>query len=331
MGVSPDGVGMRTIAAAFALAALALSAPATHAQAPVPHVGVILQGGPWYGVLEGLRAGLKDLNLIEGRHLVLEIRDTRGDLAAAQEAAQALENNKVAVIVAAATSVSVATKKGTRTTPIVYAGGTDPIAVGLVDSVRSPEGRITGVHFSVGDVTGKRIELLKEMVPHASRVMTFYDPRNSSAAESIKQGREAAAQLRMTLLERHVRTPAELDSAIQAFGPGEADGYIAVADAMVDSRTEALIAMAKRTNLPTIFYEEGIARQGALASYGTDFREVGRAAAKYVQRILNGERPGDLPIERLTALSFVLNLTTAQQIGLTLPNNALTRADKLLD
>jgi putative ABC transport system substrate-binding protein len=316
---------------AVAVASALASCLGAQAQAPAPHVGVILQGGAWYAMVEGLRAGLKEQHLEEGKHFALKIRDTGGDLRAVEVAARTFEQEKVALIFTAATSVSVAAKRATANTPLVFAAGTDPVAVGLVESVRSPEGRTTGVHFSAGDVTGKRLELLKEMVPGLARVVTFYNPQNPSAIESSKVGREAARLLKIEFFERHVFTPEELQAALEALKPGEADAYVAVADALVDSHAHLIIETARAKRLPTMFYEEIIAARGGLASYGVSFPEVGRLAGKYVGRILRGTQPGDLPVERMTALTFVVNLTTSQQIGLSIPVTVLSRADRLVD
>ena len=237
----------------------------------------------------------------------------------------------MALIFTAATSVAVAAKNATGTTPIVFGAGTDPVIEGLVDSVRLPGGRITGVHFSAGDVTAKRFELLREMVPKLARVVTFCNPKSLPALESAGRGQEAARLLNIEFLERHVSTAQELQAALDELRPGEADGYVAVADALVDSHAHLIIDTARVKRLPTIFYEESIAARGGLASYGVDFRAVGSVAAKYVARILGGSPPGELPIERMTALSFVVNLSTAQQIGLSIPAAVLARADKLVD
>jgi len=282
-------------------------------------------------MVEGLKVGLKAHGLEEGKHFILRIRDTAGDLNAVEEAAQAFERDQVALIFTAATSVSVAAKNATGRTPIVFAAGTDPVMVGLVDSVRLPGGRITGVHFSAGDVTAKRFELLREMVPKLARVVTFYNPKSLPALESAGRGREAARLLNIEFLERYVSTVQELQAGLEELRPGEADGYVAVADALVDSHAHLIIDTARAKRLPTIFYEESIAASGGLASYGVDFRAVGGLAAKYVARILGGSPPGELPIERMTALSFVVNLSTAQQIGLSIPAAVLARADKLVD
>jgi putative ABC transport system substrate-binding protein len=299
-------------------------------QAKVQRVGVILQGGPWYAVVDGLRNGLRALGLLEGTHFVLEIRDTQGDLKAVEEAARALEREQVNLLYTVTTSVTVATKRATATLPIVFCAGTDPVAVRLVDAFAKPGGRLTGVHFLSTDLTGKRIEILKEIVPNVQRIITFYDPANPAARESVKQAREGARQLGVELIERQAASVEELQAVLRALRAGEADGYVAVSDAMVDSQAQLLIDMAKATRLPTMFYHEGFVLQGGLASYSTDFQEVGRLSAKHVQRILTGTDPKDLPVEGVTRIALVVNLKTAQHIGVTIPAFVLWRADKVI-
>ena len=176
----------------------------------VPRVGVILQGGPWYAVVDGLRDGLRVLGLVEGKQFVLDIRDTRGDLKAVEEAAKNLEQLKVSLIYTAATSVSLAAKRATKNIPIVFVAGTNPVTVKLVESIPAPGGRLTGVHVRATDLMGKRLELLREVVPGLRRVVTFYNPSNRSALEAAKEGREAARILGLEFMERQVASVEEI-------------------------------------------------------------------------------------------------------------------------
>jgi putative tryptophan/tyrosine transport system substrate-binding protein len=186
------------------------------------------------------------------------------------------------------------------------------------------------VHFLSTELTGKRLELLREIVPNLHRVVTFYNPINPSARESSKQLREAAQQLGVELIERHVASVEALQEALRTLKAGEADGYVAVSDAMVDSQSQPLIDTAKAKRLPTMLYEATLVRQGGLASYSADFHEVGRLSAKHVERILTGTNPKDLPVEGAYKLALVVNLQTAQALGLTMPASVLYQADKVI-
>jgi putative ABC transport system substrate-binding protein len=300
-------------------------------QTPIPRVGVILQGGPWYAVVDGLRHGLRELRLLEGKQFTLDIRDAGGDLKSVEEAARSLERQQVALIYTVATSVTVATKRVTASIPIVFCAGSDPITIGLVESLAKPGGRLTGVHFWSTDLTGKRMEILKEIVPRLHRVVTFYDPKNPSAQESVKQAREAAPHLQVELIERRVASAEELQAALRALRTGEADAYVAVSDAMVDRHAQLIIDAANAKRLPTMFYFESLVARGGLASYSVDFRGLGRQSARHVARVLTGANPKEVPVERVDRFTFVVNMKTAQQIGLTIPQSVLFRADKVIE
>jgi len=313
--------------------AIALLIPLSRPEAQqtrIPSVGVILQGGPWYAVVDGLREGLRERRLVEGKQFALDIRDAGGDPKSVEEAARSLEQQKVALIYTVATSVTVATRRATASIPIVFCAGTDPVSIGLVESFAKPGGRLTGVHFLSTDLTGQRMEILKEIVPKLHRVVTFYDPRNPSAQESVKLAREAARHLQVELIERHVASAEELQAALRALRPGEGDAYVAVSDAMVDRHAQLIIDAANAKRLPTMFYFDNLVARGGLASYSVDFHEIGRQSAKHVERILTGANPKDVPIEGVDRLTFVVNMKTAQQIGLTIPQSVLFRADKVI-
>ncbi len=296
----------------------------------IPRVGVILQGGPFFAVVDGLREGLRERRLAEGKQFVLDVRDAAGDLKAVEEAARSLERQKVALTYTVATSVTVAARRATVSIPIVFCAGTDPVAVGLVESFPKPGGRLTGVHFLSTDVTGKRLELLKQIVPKLHRVVTFYDPRNPSARESAKQGRAAAQRLQVELIERHVASAEELGAALQSLRPGDVDAYLAVSDAMVDRHAPAIIEAANAKRLPTMFYFDSLVAKGGLASYSVDFHELGRQSAKHVARVLAGASPKDMPVESVDRFTLVISAKTAQRIGLVIPPSVLLQADKVL-
>jgi putative ABC transport system substrate-binding protein len=275
-------------AAAWPLAALAARASAQPVKAY--RVGVILQGGPWYAVIDGLREGLKKLDFIEGTQFVLDIRDTRGDLEAVEKAARNLEEQKVNLIYTVATSVSLAAKRVTLNVPQVFVAGTDPVAVQLVHSMAKPGGRSTGVHFLSTDLTGKNLELLREIVPHLRRVVTFYNPSNRSAIESVKEGREAARHLGLDLIERQVASPEELDKAVRAFRADEAGAYLAVSDAMVDRHADIIIerVSAKPADYP-IF--RGVADIDRHAASAAPYQPRDRSIVRFQSPAWRAEEP----------------------------------------
>lgn len=299
-------------------------------QARTYHVGVVLQGGPYFAAIDGLRDGLKALGLQEGKHVVFHIHSAKGDLKAAEATARSLEEEKVDVIYSLATSVTLAVKRATKSVPIMYYGGTDPVAFGLVESFRKPGGRVTGVYGHATDVAGKRLQLLTQMIPGLRRVVTFYNPDNPTTRATIEVARDAARRLNVQLIERRVASVEALRAGLGALRRGDADAFLYAGDAMVASQARLIIDYARTTGLPTMFADREHVVMGALSSYGVSYYEIGRLSARNVHRILVGADPGDLPIERVDRLHLVVNLETAEALGLTIPQSVLVRADEVI-
>ena len=320
-----------TLTGILILALFALPLAGEAQQARVYRVGVMLQGGLYFSAIDGLRDGLRELGLEEGKQFVLHVRDGKGDLKSVEAAARSLEGENIDLIYAVTTSVTLAAKRATKSVPIVFYAGTDPVSVGLVESFRKPGGRLTGIAGQFSGLTGKRLELLKEMVPTLRRVVTFYNPDNPAAQQSVKIARDAARQLKLELIERPVASVEELRAGLRALRPGEADAFFYVSDAMVTSQAELIIESARAKRLATMFQERGAVAKGALAAYGESFYTIGRLSAKHVQRVLLGADPGDLPVEQIDRFHFVINLKTAKALGLTIPQSLLTRADEVIE
>jgi len=248
----------------FVVSASVLVTPLAGGAQPgrVYRVGVVFQGGSYSDVIGGLRDGLKERGLEDGKQVVFLVRDARGDLRAVEAAARTLEAEKVDVIYAIATSVAVAAKRATKRVPIVFYAGTDPIAVGLVQSFRKPGGRLTGVHGQITDLTPKRLQLLKEMIPSVRRVVTFYNPENPAA-----------------VVARPVASVEEL-RALGGLRPGEVDAYFHMPDAMVTSQTDHVVEATNAKRLPAMFNYKDAVMKGALASYGESYYALGRLSAK---------------------------------------------------
>lgn len=310
---------------------LVLSVCAQAQQPKIYRVGVILPGAHWSEIITGFRVGLKESGLEEGKQFVLEIRDSKGDLKAAEEAAKSLERKKVDLIYTTRTSVTVAAKRVTADTPIVFSAGADPITLGLVESFARPGGRLTGVYEPGTDLTAKRLEILKDIVPKLRRLMAFYDPRNPVASESARLLREEVARLGgVEFVERQFASVEELQARIRSVKAKEVDAFFQLSDSMVNSQAELIIETARINKLPTMFLDESSVIKGGLASYAVSFHELGRLSAKYVQRVLNGVKPNDLPVQAVDKIDLVVNVKTAKQIGLTIPPNVLARADRVI-
>ena len=197
-------------------------------------------------------------------------------------------------------------------------------------SFAKPGGRLTGVFYRLTDLTAKRLEILKEMTPNLRRVVTFYDPCNPVAIDSSKFAREAAGQMGIQFVERYVASVDELQAGVRALKGGEVDAIFDVSDALVINQAQLIIDTAKVKRLATMFQIQSLVIKGGLASYSVSLHEVGRLSAKYVQRILNGVKPMDLPVEGVDKIELVINLKTAKQIGLVVPQRVLARADKVI-
>jgi putative ABC transport system substrate-binding protein len=309
---------------------LATVFPAEAQQPKVYRVGVLVPGEAWYEMIDGLRVGLKQLGFEEAKQFVLAIRDWKGDAKTAEEAAKNFEKEKVSLIYSTSSNSTIAARRATAEIPIVFCAGADPVVLGLVDSFAKPGGRLTGVFYRDADLTAKRLEILKEIVPKLRRVVTFYNPRTPTAIESSKLAREAARQMGIRLIERQIASVEELQAGVRALRAGEVDAYLAMADPMVSSQSQLIIDTARVKRLPTMFVQQSSVIKGSLASYSVNFHEVGRLSAKYVQRILTGVKPQDLPVEGVDKIALFINLKTANQIGLTIPQWTLMKADKVI-
>lgn len=293
-------------------------------------VGIVHPGGSQHETIEGLREGLKELGWVEGKQITLDIRDVRGDASATEKEAAALEKENVGLMLVLTTPVIIKAKAATSRTPIVFGIGSDPVTGGLVDSFARPGGRLTGVHYLVRDLTGKRLEILKEILPKMQRVLTFYDPNNRVAAEGAALAREEARRLGIRLIERHVGSVDGVRAEAQKLKAGDADAFLFTPDPMVGSQWANIIEAANAKMLPTMFQDQNLVVKGALASYGQNYREIGRVAAKYVQQILNGANPRDMKIETVDSVELAINLQTAKQLGVTVPPQVLSRAKRVI-
>jgi putative tryptophan/tyrosine transport system substrate-binding protein len=309
-----------------------LAAIAAEAQpgAKLHRIGVIYAGGPYEAVLQGMRAGLVESGLAEGKHFVLHVRDTKGRRRDIEGVAKQLVSERVDVLFTITTSVSLGAKAATRDVPIVFYAGNDPVRAGLVESFAKPGGRLTGVHHLATGLVPKRLEILRQALPKARRVIVFYDPDNSTARDSMALAREAAAKLRIELVERRIASVEEVIAGVRELQPGEVDAYFLVGDAMVTSATPAIMDLARERRLPLIVQDLKLVEAGALAGYGADYFDVGRMAAKHVRLVLAGSRPQDLAVEMYDKVQLALNLRVARDLGLSIPESVIVRADHVI-
>jgi putative ABC transport system substrate-binding protein len=281
---------------------------------------------------EAFRQGLRDLGYVEGRNLVIEYRDAEGKPERLPALAAELVRLKVDIIVAVATQGVAAAKKATETIPIVMiSGSADPVGLGFIASLARPGGNVTGLTFSVGpEIAGKQLELLKEIVPKVRRVAILSNPASPVQPLFIRELNVAARSLGVQLQLLEVRGPDEFDGAFAAMATERVGALLVVADSMLILHRTRLADLAARSRLPVAYGTRDNVEVGGLLSYGPSVRDLFRRGATYVDKILKGAKPGDLPVEQPTKFELVINLKTAKALGLTIPQSVLGRADEVI-
>lgn len=294
-------------------------------------IGMIIHSASYSSVLDGLRNGLKEQGIVEGRDVVFDVVDARGDVKTIEQAAQRFERERVKLIYVVPMSAATVVKRATSKVPIFFCVGSDPIAGGLVDSFAKPGGRVTGVHYLTTDLTAKRLELLKDLMPKLRSILILYNPAHVPAQASMAAAKPAAAKLGIKVVERHVRSAPEIRTSIAALKPGDADALFMVADAAVTSHFDEIIRATRAIRMPVVGFERVMVERGALTSYGTDLADTGRESAKNVRRLLAGAQPADLPVENITRLTFVLNRSAAKELGVSVAPAMIVRFDRVIE
>jgi putative ABC transport system substrate-binding protein len=321
---------------ALAALLLALSSPTQAQQEKLSRIGFVSGSGAPSSPdsqLEPFRQGLRDLSYIEGKNIVIEYRYAEGKLDRIPDLVAELVRLKVDVFVVAALPAIRAAKQATRTIPIVMVTPQDPVATGIVESLARPSGNITGLTTLGRDLSGKRLELLKEMVPGISRVGILWvgDANAPGLAIAFKEYETSARSLKIQLQSLEVRAPnPDLEGAFQVAAKGRAGALITVRGPVLNRYPRQIADLAINNRIPSMCERSDYVETGCLMSYSADEGESYRRAAVYVDKILKGAKPADLPIEQPRKFELVINLKTAKQIGLTIPPNVLARADRVI-
>ncbi len=315
-----------------AAAAWSLSAPA---QERVRRIGVLMgyaEGDSSAEArIEALRQGLRDRGWIEGNNIQFLYRWAEADAARRQSEADDLVRAKPDVIVANTAPVARALLKATSTIPIVYASGGDPVASGLATNIARPGGNFSGFSVTEPSLGGKWLELLKEFAPAATRVAVVHDPANPVRAQYLRSIDASNAKLNIALTQLDLDSAAGITKSIDAFAQQAGGTLLVLPGAATGVHRAAIIAAAIRNRLPAIFPTRFYADDGGLASYGAEYKTIFRQSAVYVDRVLRGEKIGDLPIQQPTRFELVINLKTAKALGLTVPPTLLARADEVIE
>ena len=315
---------------------LALPIPA-RAQQPkkVPRIGYLSEGDPASESTrsEAIRLALRERGYIEGQNIATEYRYAEGKLDRFPELAAELVRLKVDIIVVAGGDRPIrAAKNATKTIPIVMTGnGSDPVEAGLVESLARPGGNVTGLTLLSRELGGKRLELLKEAVPKLARVAVLYDPAVPASVLEVKEVLPVAARaLGLTLQPWEVRAADDFEKVFAALNKQRPDGLYVPRGPLMAANQKRIVGFALKSRLPSMYGNREYVDAGGLMSYGADQAESYRRVAYYVDRILKGAKPADLPVEQPTKVEFAINLQTAKKIGLTIPPEVLARANKLI-
>jgi putative tryptophan/tyrosine transport system substrate-binding protein len=298
----------------------------------VPSIGFLAPGAsatsaPTLPFVDGLR----QLGWIEDKTVTIEYRYAENRPERLAELAAELVRRKVDVIVAAGTPGPLAAKQATTTIPIVMTAAGDPVGTGLVASLAHPGGNVTGLSLMAPDLAGKRLELLKEIVPDLARVAIIWNASNPYPALVFKETEDAARRLKIETQSLEVRTPDDVGKALEAAVQGKANALIVVDDPLIVSQRKPIADFAAKNRLPTIYGIREFVDAGGFISYGAHLADLYRRAAGYVDKILKGAKPSDLPVEQPAKFELVINLKAAKMLGITIPGTMLARADEVIE
>jgi putative tryptophan/tyrosine transport system substrate-binding protein len=280
--------------------------------------------------LEAFRQGLRELGYIEGQNIIIEFRHEGRGFERLPELAAELIGQKPDVLVAVTTNAALAAKKATTTIPIVFMGVTDPVTAGLVESLPRPGGNSTGITNMAAILTGKRLELLKETVPKLSRVAVLWDPQAPGSAPQWKESQLPARELGLQLYSMQVSSVDKYEEAFKEAIKARSTAVWMTLNPLANSNQKKIADLAIRRRLPSICARADYAENGCLMAYGPGYGNEGRDGARYVDKILKGAKPAELPVEQPMKFEMVINLKTAKQLGLTIPESVLFRADKVI-
>ncbi len=296
----------------------------------VARIGVLLPGAPPDALLEVLRGGLRELGYKEGQNLSLEVRYAEGKLDRLPALAAELVQLKVDVMTTVSTPAALAAKQAAGTTPIVFTAVGDPVGAGVVASLARPGGTLTGLSLLASELSGKRLELLREATPKVDHVAMLWNSTNPGMILRAREAEAAAKSLRVTLISLGVHDLDTFDSAFARITRDRPDALLTLVDPFTRLHRKRIVEFAAQHRLPTIYEAREFADAGGLIAYGPSLADQQRRAAAYIDKILKGAKPGDLPVEQPTKFELVINLKTAKALGLTIPQSVLIRADEVI-
>jgi len=327
---------MKRAAASSILVAVLLLAVAVKAEAQqpakVPRIGYVSATSPSANVgrIEAFRQGLRELGFVEGKNIVIEWRYAEGKFDRLPALVAELVRLKVDVIVTSGPQATRVAKEATSTIPIVMSQDNDPVGNGFVTSLARPGGNITGLSILSPELSGKQLELLKEIVPKLARVAVVGDSNEPGNAQALKEVELAAETFKVQLQYVDVLNLEDIEHSFQSASKQRAGAVLVLNSPNFSSHRKEVVNLAAKNRLPAMYFRSDFVEDGGLMSYATNFIDLSRRAATYVDKILKGTKPADLPVEQPKKFELIINLKTAKQIGLTIPPNVLVRADKVI-
>jgi putative ABC transport system substrate-binding protein len=280
--------------------------------------------------LNAFREGMRDLGYVEGKNLTIEFRHENRDLARLPQLAGELLALKIDLLVTVTTDAALAAQKATQTIPIVFMGITDPLTAGVIDTLARPGRNATGVMNMAALSTGKRLELLKESIPKVARVAVLWDPQGPGSVPQWKQSQQPAQQLGLLLYSMEVSSADRYEPAFKEAVKARNQAVWVTLNPLANANQKLIAELAASHRLPSICAREDYADNGCLIAYGPGYANEGRDGARYVDKILKGAKPAEIPVEQPMKFDLVINLKTSKRIGLTIPPNVLARADKVI-
>ena len=313
---------------------LVTTAPPVDAQQPtkVPRIGILssLSSAAVSARMDAFRQGLRELGYIDGKNIVMEYRWAEGKTERLPDLAAELVRLKVDVIVTGGPAVNRSAKEATATIPIVLAFDNDPVGNGFAASLARPGGNITGLSTLAPEISGKQLELLKEIVPKLSRVAVFGNSIQPGNPQALKETELAAAAYKVKLQYLDIRSPEDIETAFREASKGRANAVLVLGNVIVTSHPKQFTELAAKNRLPAMYWSPEFVEAGGLMTYSVSITDLFRRTATYVDKILKGVKPTDLPVEQPKKFEFIINLKAAKQIGLTIPPEVLARADRVI-
>ena len=325
-----NAVALPSLVAAMLLCA-ALTAEAQQ-PARIPRIGILIptSASIFSARVEAFRQRLRELGYVEGKNIFIEYRYADGKPERLHDLAAELVRLKVDIIVTIGPGPTLAAKKASGTIPIVFAGASDPVGTGLVSSLAQPGGNITGLSLMVPDLDGKRLELLKEAFPKVARVALLWQPSGSRGNLPLTELEPVAKALGLKLISLEVRSLDDFEGAFARAKKERAQALITTTGALINTQQRRVLDFTAKNRLPAIYHYSEFVEAGGLMTYGPNNADVFRRAADYVDKILKGAKPADLPVDQPKKFEFIVNLKTAKQIGVMIPQKVLARADRVI-